>query len=268
MSKKDYYFKNDLAILKKGLKKGLFYKYNQLLVKNYIANNYNYTNIIFKNIENKEIKKDLIKILSQELKLYLNKYKLTFKHSCLVVGLGNKNIISDSLGPQVIDKIYATGYLNSLNIPNKYRRVYTYIPNTLKETGFMAFVGLKALIKELNPDFIIIIDSLVSGSIKYLNQLIQITDMGITPGSGLSNYSEEISMNTLNIPVIVIGVPTVIEASTIIKDVLNTTKNKFNFKDGYDLIVTTKDIDGTVPILSEVIGQSINKTLNKINISK
>ena len=96
----------------------------------------------------------------------------------------------------------------------------------------------------------------------YLNKLIQITDSGITPGSGINNYGEEISLNTLKIPVITVGVPTAIEASSIIKDALNIQENELTFKEGYDLIVSSKDIDIFINKMSKLIGETINEVLS------
>lgn len=264
MNNYEYKMRTDLAIQNNSLQKKRTRKVKNIEIRNYQKENYHYTNILYQHIENKENENQLVNILVKELEKYLKKYNLKKKSSCLVIGLGNKKIVSDSLGPLTVEHIFATGYLKNLNIITKYRMVYTFIPDVLKNTGMMPYKSIKAIKKELKPDFIIIIDSLISGSIKYLNKVIQITDVGITPGSGISNYQEEISKNTLNIPVISIGIPSAIEASTIIKDALNIKEDKLLYKKGYDLIVSSKDIDIIMEKLSKILGESINKVLNNI----
>lgn len=264
MNNYEYKIRTDLAIQNNSLQKKRTRKVKNIEIRNYQKEKYNYTNILYQHIENKENENQLVNIIVKELEKYLKKYNLNKKSSCLVIGLGNKRIVSDSLGPLTIEHIFATGYLKNLNIITKYRMVYTFIPDVLKNTGIMSYKSIKAIKKELKPDFIIIIDSLISGSIKYLNKVIQITDVGITPGSGISNYQEEISKNTLNIPVISIGIPSAIEASTIIKDALNIKEDKLLYKKGYDLIVSSKDIDIIMEKLSKILGESINKVLNNI----
>ena len=256
--KKEYIIRNDLAILNKKLKLNTFSIIDDVVIKKYNNNNYDFTNIIF------DKEKKLNKIIIKELKFYLKKYNLNNSKSCLVVGLGNENNINDKIGVEIINYVRATGYIEKLNINSNYRKVYTFIPRTMINSGIEPYLSIKALAKNLNIDFIIICDALISSSIKYLNKVIQITDIGITPGSGIGNYQKEISINTLGIPVIIIGIPTAIEASTIIRDALNTKVTKIAFKSGYDFIVSTKDIQEAVTKLSIIIGTSINKSLNSL----
>lgn len=260
--KKDYILRNDLAIQNKKYKKINSYTVNDINIKEYSYKTFSFTDIIFQNIESMKSKNDLKQILKKEIKKLFKKYKLDNKSSCLVVGLGNKNIISDALGVISSKYITATGYFPLLNI-NKYRDVYLYVPGTTKESGIPSFRSIKAQVKELKPDFLIVIDSLVCSHIKYLNSIIQLTDYGITPGSGVSCYNDEISLNTLGIPVFVCGVPTATFASTIIRDVMNIKKNHISFKDGYDFLVVSHDIDLIINNLSKIIGESINEALNK-----
>ncbi|MCM1052914.1 MAG: GPR endopeptidase [Ruminococcus sp.] len=265
MKKYKYIIRNDLALAKDNLKLIKTTKYDTIKVLYFKEDKHNYSNIIFNNIETKNKKEELINIIVKELKKYLKKYNLNKDKTCLVVGLGNENIISDSLGSKSLTYITATAYIDIFNISNNYRKVYTYKPNVLKETGFMAFKGIKALKKELKPDFIIIIDSLVSDNIKYLNKLVQITDRGITPGSGIANYQNELNEKTLGVPVITIGIPLAIEASSIIRDIIAPKEKEVEYTSGYDFLVCTKDIDIKVNNLSKILGLAINRTLNNIN---
>lgn len=261
MINKDYILRNDLAIQNRK-----YQKIDELILNNIIVKRYNYksflcTDILFKNRETNKAKTNLKSALKQELKILIKKYKLKSNASCLVVGLGNKDIVSDALGVMTCDNIIATGHYEIFNISN-FRNVYIYKSGTTKESGIEAFKGVKALIKELKPKFVIIIDSLVCSHIKYLNSVIQISDMGITPGSGLANYNEEISYDTLGIPIIVVGVPTATYASTIIRDVMNIKKSHISFKDGYDFVVVSYDIDIIIKDLSCIIANALNEVLN------
>lgn len=261
MKKKDYILRNDLAIQNRKYKKINSYISNGIKIERYTYKNFSFTDLIFSNIETEEAKRNLKNMLKREIKLFLKKYKISKKASCLVVGLGNNNIISDALGVMTSKNIIATGYYHILGI-SSYRNVYVYIPGTTKESGMEAFQGIKALVKEIKPDFVIVIDSLVCSHIKYLNSVIQISDAGITPGSGLASYNEEISLKTIGLPTFMLGVPTATFASTIIRDVMNIKKSHISFKEGYDFMVVSHDIDIIIHDLSNIIAKSLNEVLN------
>ena len=253
----EYKIRTDLAIQNKTLNKNRGYKINNLIVKKFCDDKNNFVNILFNSVELKENREDLKITIVKEWKKFLKKYQVKKNTSVLVVGLGNQNIVSDSVGIKAVSFVKSTAYLNQI-IGTKNTPVYTFAPGVFKNTGFMAYNAIKALVKELKIGLVIIIDSLICDSIVYLNKLIQITDKGIIPGSGIINYQEEISFKTLKIPVIVLGVPTAIEASSIIKDVQNAQEDKIKFKEGYDLIVSKKDVDIFVNQIGEVLGMSIN----------
>lgn len=257
----EYKIRTDIAVQNKNLKKISDYKYKGLFIKRFFDDKYNFTNIQFNNIEINMNQELLKQVLIRELKKYLKKYNIKNNSKILVVGLGNKDIISDSLGVKTISYVKSTPAIKNItnsNIPD----IYTFIPGVFNDTGLMAYKSIKALTKELKINLVIIIDSLISDSVDYLNKLIQISDKGITPGSGICNYQDEISFKTLKIPVIILGVPTAIEASTIIKDVLKVKDNKISYKEGYDLLVSKKDIDIFINIMSRILGISINKAIN------
>lgn len=262
MKKQEYQVRSDLAIHKKGLKLVNTTKLDNIMVKSYKTKNYDYTNLLFNNLETKDSKNVIIKHLTKILKEYYYKYSLAKNSKILIIGLGNQNIVSDSLGPKVVSKVHATAYYQKLGLGFNYPEVYTFIPGVTKNTGMNAFTSIRALTKELNPNILIVIDSLISDSINYLNKLIQITDSGVTPGSGISFHQTEISQKTIKVPVIVIGVPTAIEASTIIKDALELKSRKFSFKKGYDFIATPKETDIFISEISTIIALSIDNSLN------
>lgn len=253
----EYKIRTDLAVQNKSLKCSKSYVRGNITIKLFKDKEFDFTNIIYDKINNPELENIFIK----EIKKYLRKYQFKKDSKVLVVGLGNQRIASDSLGVISVSHVIATGYFNHLDINNKKRSVYTYIPGVLRDTGYSAYQAIKALKRELKPDFVLIVDSLLSGSVLYLNKLIQITDRGITPGSGIYQLQREISFKTIGVPVIVIGIPTVIESSTIIKDALESREDKVVFQKGYDFIVASKDIDWLVKDMGKFLGESINQVL-------
>lgn len=259
MSYYKYKIRTDLAFQNKLLKTSKTSKHKNIKIISSQLDKFNFTSIIFPNLETKENETNLKLILKKELHKYLKKYYLNDNSSVLIIGLGNSDITSDSLGIKTLNYITATGHLKNLNISK--RIIYKFCPNVNSNTGISSSCSIKSLKRALKPDFIIVIDSLISGSITYLNKLIQISDRGIIPGSGVGNYQSEISIKTLKIPVIAIGIPTAIEASTIIKDALNLDTNEITFKKGYDLIVSTKNIDYEISKLSKFLGECLNEFL-------
>lgn len=263
---KEYPIRNDLAILNHDLKRKRVINFEQIKVISYQKERYHYTNILFQNLNIKENKLKIEEIIIRELKKYFRKYHLTKKDIALVVGLGNSMIASDSIGVKTVELVKSTAYLSNIIKNEKIRPVYTYLAGIMKDRGFMPYEGILALKKQLKPDFLIVVDAFVSSDIQYLNRLIQITDQGIVPGSGIWNLEEEISYRTLKIPVIVIGIPTVVEASTIIRDALGGKENTISFHEGYDFLVSPKDIDIMVLEFSQILASSINKVLNSNNV--
>lgn len=262
MKKIDYIIRSDLALQNKSLNKLEIDKTSNITVKNFSKKEFNYVNIIFNDIDSRESKKNVTNVFLKELKKFFRKHKIKKNASCLVVGLGNSQVTSDSLGTKTVNKIKATGYVKYFDKNLRQRLVYTFTPGVMGNSGYMAFQGIKAISRELNIDFVIVIDALVSNSTLYLNKLIEISDKGVTPGSGISGYQEEISAKTLGMPVLVVGAPTVVEASTIIRDVLNLKTKKVTYKKGYDLIVSSKDVDLAINNLSDILSTGINKALN------
>lgn len=152
--------------------------------------------------------------------------------SCLVIGLGNYKSTPDSLGPKVINNLVVTRHLyliDELKVEEGYREVSGFIPGVMGTTGIEAHNIINGIVKEINPKFIIAIDALASSSIDRVNKTIQMTDTGINPGSGVGNTRKEISKNTLGIPVIAIGIPTVVDAVTIVSDTLKYLLKKFSY---------------------------------------
>lgn len=181
----------------------------------------NYITISFEDITNYESREKVGKVLENILKDILIKNDIKEDDECLIIGLGNIKSTPDSLGVKVIDDILITKHLFKYgNVKEGIRKVSSFIPGVMANTGLESSNIIKAIIKEEKPKFIIVIDALASLSIDRINKTIQITDTGIHPGSGIGNNRKEISKKTVGIPVIAIGVPTVVSSTTIVYDTL------------------------------------------------
>lgn len=193
----------------------------------------NYITISFKDITDYNNKEKVKEIFSNELNSLLNKLNL-FNKSCLIIGLGNIKSTPDSLGPLSIDNIIVTKHLYDLGeLEDGFNIVSSFIPGVTGSTGIETSDLIKELINTVKPDYLIAIDSLASSSIDRVNKTIQITDTGIHPGSGVGNSRKEISKNVLKIPVIAIGVPTVVDASIIVSDTINYMQKHYAFNKKY-----------------------------------
>lgn len=218
----------------------------------------NYITITFDDITDYNNKEQVKNVFYKELHKLLKKLNLIDKKT-LIIGLGNINSTPDSLGPLSINNIIVTKHISDLGKLEKgFSVVSSFIPGVTGSTGIETSDLIKGLKNIVKPDYIIVIDSLATSSIKNLIKTIQITDTGINPGSGVGNNRKEISKNTLNIPVIAIGVPTVVDANTIVSEAINSSFNSYS-----DLMVTPKEIDFIIDKLADIIGNGINKTLHK-----
>ena len=181
----------------------------------------NYITISFEDITNYETREKIGKVLENVIKEILEKNNIDEEDECLVIGLGNIKSTPDSLGVKVIDDILITKHLFKYgDVKKGIRKVSSFIPGVMANTGLESSNVIKAIIKEEKPNFIIVIDALASLSIDRINKTIQITDTGIHPGSGVGNNRKEISKKTIGIPVIAIGVPTVVTSTTIVYDTI------------------------------------------------
>lgn len=232
-----------------------------------------YYSIEFDSIQDKLQRDNIIEILTLELKDLLKNKGFKYGDTVLIVGLGNKYVSADSLGPETALKVHVTNHLfeiDSLLLPKGSSRVIVLSPGVMGQTGMETSDFIKAINEKIKADFIIIIDALASMNIKRINKMIQITDTGISPGSGIGNKRKGIDSKILKTNVIAIGVATVVEASNIIYQVLrqnniksNRDIEKFLSQSEYQLVVTPKEIDEDITHLSEIIATSINKAINK-----
>lgn len=251
-----------------------------------------YITIEFLDITNYEDRKEIEEKLSIEIKKILKNKNINTYDDCLIIGLGNRLSTADSLGPNCIDKIMVTRHLFELNtnIKKGIRKVAAITPGVMANTGIETYDIITSLIKKINPKFLIVIDALASSSISRINKTIQITDTGIHPGSGIGNNRKEISEDTIGIPVIAIGVPTVVESTIIVNDTINylfkhisyiknnyeTNKLILNHRDSKKYLETInnqtlskdekKEISGIIGTLDETKKKElINEVLNSID---
>lgn len=190
-----------------------------------------YTTIYFEDITDSNNFDKVLKILTDELNLILEKTKIKDNYSCMIIGLGNEKVSADCLGPLTAKKVVVTNHIYKLTgtLEEGYRITTSFTPGVMGDTGIETSDVIEALIKTEKPDFIIAIDALCALSIDKLLKTIQITTAGINPGSGIGNNRKELSKNTLNIPVIALGVPTVVEGVTIVNDTINYMKKHFSY---------------------------------------
>lgn len=198
-----------------------------------------------------------------------------FPVSILIVGLGNRNVTPDALGPTVVDQLQITRHLYkefgnaAFFTPCKYL-VSSIVPGVMAQTGMETLEIVKGITNETKPDYVIVIDALASRSTKRLNRTIQISDTGIHPGSGVGNHRNALTKETLGIPVISIGIPTVVDAATIVSDSLFLDQNDELLEEVLlpglrTMFVTPKDIDASLRQLSMTLSEGLNRAFGPIS---
>ncbi len=207
--------------------------------------------------------KEIAEILAKELRELLpNSEK---EQSILVVGLGNREVTADSLGPNVVDNLFINRHIVmeygkvAYNC-SKMHMVSSIVPGVMARTGMESAEIIRGVIGETKPDLAIVIDALAARSTKRLNRTIQITNTGIHPGSGVGNHRNAITQESLHIPVIALGVPTVVDAATIVGDAMG--ERPATLKELNNMYVTTKDVDFQIQQISHILCDGINMALN------
>ena len=214
-------------------------------------------------LRDSSVHEDGVKVLSDEL-LKL----LPASGTVLVVGLGNKSITPDALGPKSVSLLLATRHINSELAKSigleGLRSVAGIAPGVLGQTGIETAEIIEAVAKKIQPCAVVVIDALASRRLSRLGTTVQMTDTGISPGSGVGNKRVEISNRTLGIPVVAIGVPTVVDGATMAFDLLERFDVDFNDIRGgnvFDeefMMVTPKEIDLVIERASQFIAMGIN----------
>ena len=227
-------------------------------------------------------------VLSKELKNMIKEH-VGLEDEILVVGLGNIYVTPDALGPKVINEIDITRHLLKYvpqYLEKNTRPVSAISPGVLGTTGIETAEILKGIVENVKPKLMIVIDSLASRSMERISSTIQLADTGIVPGAGVDNARKELTKDTLGIPVIAIGIPTVVETAVVVNDCLdvfieklqqeaksNDYLNKLKEEDNYEeikealipkefnFIVTPKEIDGLIENMKDVVARGINMSL-------
>jgi spore protease len=239
----------------------------------------------------KDLQEDVSVALSKEI---IKLVKLNNKSVILVVGLGNWNITPDALGPKVVEHLLVTRHIKEYipdQIEEGVRSVCAVAPGVLGITGIETSEIIRGIVDRIKPDLVIAIDALASRKLERVNTTIQIADTGINPGSGVGNNRKQLSKETLGIPVIAIGVPTVVDAATMANDTIDLVLDTMikeasedsefykmlkdmNRDDKYKLIqevlnpyfgnlmVTPKEVDRLIEDISVVIADGLNVALH------
>ena len=234
-------------------------------------------------------KENIKKNISEELKNIINKH-IDKNGQILVVGLGNMYVTPDALGPKVVPEIEVTRHLLTYMpeaLPEGTREVSAVSPGVLGITGIETMEILKGIVDNVKPKLLIVIDALAARNINRISSSIQISDTGISPGAGVDNKRKEISVDTMGVPVIAMGIPTVVDLATITNDcanifirnlpenkVSNEIKTEFEREDKYEqirealniddfnMIVTPKEIDELIENMKDIISKGINYAIN------
>lgn len=168
-----------------------------------------------------KVQKTIEKVFAQEFARLLEKLSIAKDATCFIVGLGNWNVTPDALGPMVVEKLVVTRHLYEEApeyVEEGFRSVCAISPGVMGMTGVETGDLVHAIVQKIKPDFLIAIDALASRSLERLNTTIQMTDTGIHPGAGVGNRRKELSKEMLGIPVIAVGIPTVVDAVSIVSD--------------------------------------------------
>ena len=251
----------------------------------------NYITVDVKNLKiaNEEEIQKTSEVVTKELKALLEKH-IAEKDSILIVGLGNIYVTPDSLGPKVINEVDITRHLLEYMpevLDKNTREVSAISPGVLGTTGIETMEILKGIVDNVKPKLVIIIDALASRNIERISSSVQLADTGIVPGAGVGNARKELTESTLGIPVIAMGIPTVVEAATIAADSLtlfikraqengesNDFLNKLQEEDKYKIIkeilapeeynfiVTPKEIDSLIEKMKDIVARGINFAIN------
>ena len=200
----------------------------------------------------------------------------------MVIGLGNRFVTPDALGPETADRIYVTRHIRTDApelAPSGLRAVSAMAPGVLGTTGMETVEIVKGLVEHARPAAVICIDALAARSTDRVNRTVQLSDSGISPGSGIGNLRDALSRETLGVPVIAIGIPMVVYAATIAADTVGLIAERTGIPDGGGalrslvsevvqehfgpLIVTPKEIDLIIDDAAEMLADGINRMLHR-----
>lgn len=203
------------------------------------------------------------------------------EQSVLVVGLGNREVTADALGPQVVDNLFITRHIvkeygKAAYSCDRMNLISALEPGVMAKTGMETAEIVKGVVAETAPDVVLVIDALAARSTKRLNRTIQISNTGIQPGSGVGNHRNALTEESLGVPVIAIGIPTVVDAATIVNDALERLLEEETEEVGYvdrhplklpelnNMYMTGKDVDALIKRVSYTVSEGINQALGAL----
>ncbi|MEK3723779.1 GPR endopeptidase [Paenibacillus sp. FSL H8-0034] len=235
-------------------------------------------------------------VFAKEFESFMAKLQIESMSKVLIVGLGNWNVTPDALGPLVVENVMVTRHYFELmpgEVSPGYRPVSAIAPGVLGTTGIETGEIIQGIVEKSKPDLVIAIDALASRSLERVNTTIQIADTGIHPGSGIGNKRKGLTLDTLGVPVIAVGVPTVVYASTIVNNAFELMHKHFQQQTahtgeilgildqmkederlllvkevlsplGHDLLVTPKEIDEFIEDIANIIASGLNAALHEV----
>ncbi|SFL33532.1 spore protease [Paenibacillus sp. 1_12] len=235
-------------------------------------------------------------VFAKEFESFMAKLQIGSMSKVLIVGLGNWNVTPDALGPLVVENVMVTRHYFELmpgEVSPGYRPVSAIAPGVLGTTGIETGEIIQGIVEKSKPDLVIAIDALASRSLERVNTTIQIADTGIHPGSGIGNKRKGLTLDTLGVPVIAVGVPTVVFASTIVNNAFELMHKHFQQQTahtgeilgmldqmkederlllvkevlsplGHDLLVTPKEIDEFIEDIANIIASGLNAALHEV----
>lgn len=246
-----------------------------------------YISINFNDVEDQKNRDVIKEVLADSLSRMIDKLNIKDKDKILVVGLGNEDFTADALGPMAAKEVIVTSHLFSIEgyeIKEGTRQVSLLTPGVMGQTGLETAEIVKSVCDFYNPSVVIFIDALATRSMSRINRVIQITDTGIAPGSGIGNHRKALNEEYLSVPCICIGVATVVGVSSIVNETISLieniygdlplsysplkTENRYHIisslleEKGLEMIVTPKQIDEDIRNISYIIGNSINESLH------
>ena len=218
-----------------------------------------YLTLEFDDVTDDDSKKIVSNVFKEELEKILKKEGFNKNTKTLVIGLGNRKSTPDALGPFVSEKIIVTKHFfdMNVNVEDNFTSVASFYPGVTGTTGIETSDLIKGVVSETKPDMVIVVDALSSTSISRVNKSIQVTNAGISPGSGIGNKRKEISRKTLNIPVVAIGIPTVLSAAVIVRDTINYMVKNYAYNKNFNNKKASK-----------LVTKQINYINKEIKISK
>ena len=225
---------------------------------------------------------EISKELAGQLEKIIPKPKMEQEFSVMVVGLGNRDVTADALGPNVVDNLTITRHMvkeygKAAFNKNRVHMISGLVPGVMSKTGMESQEIIKGVVEKTKPDVVVVVDALAARSTKRLNRTIQITNTGIHPGSGVGNNRNAITQEALGVPVIAIGVPTVVDAATSVSAAFETMMRQageepIDIQDEllsglgelYNMYVTGKDVDYEIKQISHIICNALNSALENI----